>query len=881
MDVVSACPLRIASFVWQARPGSWVLTFVCKATYRLEQGVSPLAEQQEDPNEEDNHWDDDPEKSVHAPGDLVPFKTRAEVLLVGYAFAPGGQPVPSLRARLRVGDVDKAIGVYGDRFWTLDGRLRDPAAFSRMPLRYERTGGGPDTSNPVGMRPDLANAYGEVAVPNLWPVDRGPQQRGEIAPPIAFGPIAATWPERRDRLGPLARSFSFRDLTRTALPLEIDPVFFSSAPRDQQLAELRSDEAFLLEGLHARFPRLSTRLPGVTPRAYLERRGAAPQEVAPRADTLWIDTDRGIATLVWRAQISLSAADEPGRVVVGMEGPGQRVGWSDLVQRLGARPSAPGARPSAPGPRPPPPETLDEVESLSDDDFHDSTQSIIAVAPAMPAAKAPSSDGDAASTLFLMGEPLAAQTLPFAAGGAQGGLEPLRKAEQAAAAVRGHDLPVGWAPPSPFSADSPLPVLPTDPAPTAFLPPMGAPGAAETIAAPFVAAPGLAAAGASGQAPVQGVTPKAGLVAQAVSEPAPPPMIARSPVFEVAEAPPRPEPMKEVAVAGALARATGAGGDAARLGVLGFSDAAAGAHDALRREEAVAAERVERPIETRSRPAESLKLLWFDPKVVSRLHRHPEWRIVLAEMELRLLDEPEDEGASDEQDKARRSVFEVLSRGLPSATDALRRALSDAIDERGAFEPPLVLLAGEVEFPFDEVETLKAVTTLLMPLGPTDKKLKDALDAAAEFLKTPGADQFTQLAQGLTERLREAFSQMRRSLPADYVDSHTERALLRQRAYSMKTLYGKKWIRALLRGAGGAAVRSGGDGAGRGDGGGRGAGAEGAPPVYLPEPLKDELPSYRRVRVKALGEVDLQEDQEEAASWVVKVVALARVISGL
>jgi hypothetical protein len=111
---------------------------------------------------------------------------------------------------------------------------------------------------------------------------------------------------------------------------------------------------------------------------------------------------------------------------------------------------------------------------------------------------------------------------------------------------------------------------------------------------------------------------------------------------------------------------------------------------------------------------------------------------------------------------------------------------------------------------------------------------------------------------------------VRRSLPAEYVDSHTERARLRQRAYSMKTLYGKRWIRALLRTAGGPAGR-----------GGDGRGVEAAPPVYLPEALKDELPAYRRVRVKALGEVDLQEDQEEAASWVVKVAALARVVLGL
>src|SRR5262245_41409441 len=115
MDIVSASPLRIASLVWQARPGAWVYTVVCKATYRLEQGTCALAAEQEHPNDDDNHWDDDPRKSVYAPGDLVPFKPRADVVLVGNAFAPGAQPVASVLVRLRVGDLDKTIAVYGDR----------------------------------------------------------------------------------------------------------------------------------------------------------------------------------------------------------------------------------------------------------------------------------------------------------------------------------------------------------------------------------------------------------------------------------------------------------------------------------------------------------------------------------------------------------------------------------------------------------------------------------------------------------------------------------------------------------------------------------------------------------------------------------------------
>src|SRR3954471_20301712 len=96
MDVVSLCPLRVGSLVWQPRRGAWVLTAVCKATFTLAPGESELAEEQEYPNEDDNHWNDDPARSVYSPADLVPFKPRADVLLVGHAFAARHEPVKSL-----------------------------------------------------------------------------------------------------------------------------------------------------------------------------------------------------------------------------------------------------------------------------------------------------------------------------------------------------------------------------------------------------------------------------------------------------------------------------------------------------------------------------------------------------------------------------------------------------------------------------------------------------------------------------------------------------------------------------------------------------------------------------------------------------------------
>src|SRR5689334_18796757 len=74
MNVVSACPLRVTSLLWQARHGVWFLTAIAKATFVLAPVESALGEEQEYPNEDENHWNDDPGRSLYSPSDLVPFK---------------------------------------------------------------------------------------------------------------------------------------------------------------------------------------------------------------------------------------------------------------------------------------------------------------------------------------------------------------------------------------------------------------------------------------------------------------------------------------------------------------------------------------------------------------------------------------------------------------------------------------------------------------------------------------------------------------------------------------------------------------------------------------------------------------------------------------
>ena len=104
--IVSVCPLRAGTLLWRPAPGSWALTVVCKATYRLAPEQMELTGRQEELNVHEAHWDDDPQRSAYAPSDLVPHKPRADVVLVGHAFAPQRTQVRSLVARMRVAGID-------------------------------------------------------------------------------------------------------------------------------------------------------------------------------------------------------------------------------------------------------------------------------------------------------------------------------------------------------------------------------------------------------------------------------------------------------------------------------------------------------------------------------------------------------------------------------------------------------------------------------------------------------------------------------------------------------------------------------------------------------------------------------------------------------
>lgn len=253
-------------------------------------------------------------------------KPHAEVLCAGNAYAPGGQPTPAARVRLRCGPVDKTLQVFGDRFWERgnDGVLRlTPAqSFTRMALTWANAFGGPEfKDNPLGKgiapvtRPDGTQV---IPLPNVEgasligaPTDR--------PAPASFGPMDLMWPARAKKNG--TYDDAWLKGRWPALPDDMNYEFFCMAPEDQYLpGHFEGGEVIEVEGMHKDLPRISSRLPQYRVRAFVTRRHKAEpeniakavfEEVGLKPETLWLFPELLRGVILWRGLVRCADDEYP------------------------------------------------------------------------------------------------------------------------------------------------------------------------------------------------------------------------------------------------------------------------------------------------------------------------------------------------------------------------------------------------------------------------------------------------------------------------------------------------------------------------------------------------------------------------------------------
>jgi len=817
MQVVSICPLQVASVGWQPRAGSHAITVVCKATFVLRAGQSELADVQDYPNDEDNHWNDDPNRSLYSASDLAPFKPQADVTLVGEAYAPEGRPVRSVLTRLRMGAIDKSIEVVLDRHRGSDGELIEGKRFARMSLRYERAATGPRGNNPVGVNPKAKpDELGRRPLANLLPLGTG--ARDDVVPTVGYGPIAPSWPSRQGLLGRHAAGWSSTRWHEQPLPDDIDAGFFNVAPSDQRIDEIHCSERIVLDNLHPEEPRLVCHLPGIRPRVFVERQNAI-RELAMHGDTLWIDTTRCVCTVTWRGRVDLDRAAEQGRVLIAMERPGQQLSWNDVRQLTAstAHELEPLEEPTDDLPQPAT-ENAPIISSIREERTAVAEEFTAIGIPAPKAAPLPFVHDD-------QGEPAADRDAPLTQ-------QHLATAALPILNVSPEDRSPAWLnqsaiyqPPQPHEL-----VAPAAPQPT---------GRSESYAAPADAA--------ASAPPPQPTEEHDGATAGSVS-----PWAKKT----------KTSPPPAGATSDALASASGASSIPLPPIAVRPPDPVADLHREGSKQAVDRRADESRPL-ARPDSGEIVELIWFAQESLDKLRVQPSWSALLASLQQSRQAETDDFGFDEEPPPPepdeladRRDVVSVMTQAPRLSGAALKSAMLDAVDPSGSFEAPLVLLSGQLSFPFDPLEILKATVTAVSPLIAGNKQLKETVDTVNELLQTPWLESSSEVVNGLTDKVRAAFKKGDRVLDPSSLDDHTKRILLEQRCYQKRVVFGDTWIRALFTPTN----------------------SKQQIPTYLPDSLCKELPMFTSFAARVVGEAHVQQDQYESHDIALKLVALGRSI---
>jgi hypothetical protein len=301
------------------RDGAHRWLVAVKATFEVELGGAlRLADPQPPPQLAPEYHGEPSRSSLRVDSDLLAIRSATDVVLDAFAHAPGGRAAATVPVSIRVGDLSKAIVVYGERrFFFVPGiglQVTTPQPFVSRPIRYESAFGGADLADadPRQHRLDPRNPIGAgFAVRPERLADRpapsieypgGGTSRG----PAGFGPIDAWWSPRRELAGTYDDRWTLTK--KPLLPDDYDERFALSAPADQQVSpHLRGGESVELQNLT---PEGGLRFE--IPRIYLTfttHVSGQREEHRARLATLFIEPEARRFALVWQTSLLVKPDD--------------------------------------------------------------------------------------------------------------------------------------------------------------------------------------------------------------------------------------------------------------------------------------------------------------------------------------------------------------------------------------------------------------------------------------------------------------------------------------------------------------------------------------------------------------------------------------------
>lgn len=121
MDIRCHSPFQPFWFRSRDASGDFHDVVVIEATYELQdERTLRIACEQESVSVKDEYWGAPDETSVRQESDLAPFEPKADVVVIGDAYAPGGEPAESWPVQIWIDDHTHALRVSRPS----DGRSR-------------------------------------------------------------------------------------------------------------------------------------------------------------------------------------------------------------------------------------------------------------------------------------------------------------------------------------------------------------------------------------------------------------------------------------------------------------------------------------------------------------------------------------------------------------------------------------------------------------------------------------------------------------------------------------------------------------------------------------------------------------------------------------
>ncbi|MDH5179170.1 MAG: DUF2169 domain-containing protein [Gammaproteobacteria bacterium] len=287
------------------------LYIIVRATFNISSKWT-LVDEQPPPLEADIYWADPETSSIKYASDYHTGKPSTDVVVVGNAFAPPGKPVQKMNVHFVLGNMQKAITVFGDREWR-DGNISTPKPFQSMPVIYERAFGGQYKIEDTIQSAELRNLVGTgfaggrkgkemngVALPNLEDPAYLITEIKDQPKPACFAFCSPNWQPRLSYAGTYDENWQKK--RAPYLPLDYDRRFLNMAHPDLIYSGyLQGGEPVQIMGMHEK-GNLQFSLPYVKLAATVKI-GNTEERPILNMETLLIEPNDLKLSMVWKAAL--------------------------------------------------------------------------------------------------------------------------------------------------------------------------------------------------------------------------------------------------------------------------------------------------------------------------------------------------------------------------------------------------------------------------------------------------------------------------------------------------------------------------------------------------------------------------------------------------